>query len=285
MKLLGLTLGHNFFLETSALLDVRNCPKLQYCAISTKTNDVNLRKWWKSKFQAQFWTNFGFNFGPYLGPNIFFVSFIPLLDFRHCCKLSMYAISRKTKVQNLRKWQKKLIPGLILARLVQIWVPNIFFHGLLPLLYVRHCCKLSLYAISKKTNDPNSRKLRRTSFWAWFRPVGPKFGRWFFFKNLASSDTRYHCQLSLCIILGKTNDPFLRKLTNGWMDGQKYRRTRVISQDTVPLTSSVQYKNYKKLCFFAKKIQIRYQANMASNERNHRETEKEIQLSTKSYKS
>ena len=36
-----------FFLEVSALLDVRHCPKLQSCAISWKTNDANLRKWGK----------------------------------------------------------------------------------------------------------------------------------------------------------------------------------------------------------------------------------------------
>ena len=33
-----------FFLEVSALLDVRYCPKLQSCAISRKTNDATLRK-------------------------------------------------------------------------------------------------------------------------------------------------------------------------------------------------------------------------------------------------
>ena len=34
-----------FFFEVSALLDVRHCPKLQYCEISRKTNDANLTKW------------------------------------------------------------------------------------------------------------------------------------------------------------------------------------------------------------------------------------------------
>ena len=33
-----------FFFEVSALLDVRHCPKLQFCTISSKTNDANLRK-------------------------------------------------------------------------------------------------------------------------------------------------------------------------------------------------------------------------------------------------
>ena len=36
-----------FFLEVSALTDVRHCPKLQYCAISKKTNDTTLKKWQK----------------------------------------------------------------------------------------------------------------------------------------------------------------------------------------------------------------------------------------------
>ena len=45
-----------------------------------------------------------------------------------------------------------------------IIVPNLdpkkkkFFVDFLPLLDVRHCCKLSLYAVSGKTNEPNFRK-------------------------------------------------------------------------------------------------------------------------------
>ena len=62
-----------------------------------------------------------------------------------------------------------------------------------PLPDVRYCCKLSLYAIPRKYNNPNSRKWRKTSIWAWFRQVGPKFGpRNIFFKNLASSVTTYY---------------------------------------------------------------------------------------------
>ena len=41
LGLLGPNLGHISFLEASALLDVRHCPKLQSCAISRKTNDEN----------------------------------------------------------------------------------------------------------------------------------------------------------------------------------------------------------------------------------------------------
>ena len=50
----------------------------------------------------------------------------------------------------------------------------------------------------------------------------------FFLKNLASSVLTYHGQLSSCTISEKTNDPILRKLsdgqTNGWTDGRTDRR-------------------------------------------------------------
>ena len=42
----------------------------------------------------------------------------------------------------------------------------------------------------------------------------------FFFKNLAPSVTRCHVQLSSCTISGKTNDPILRKLSDGRTDGR-----------------------------------------------------------------
>ena len=43
----------------------------------------------------------------------------------------------------------------------------------------------------------------------------------FFFKNLVSSVTRYHDQLSSCTISEKTNDPILKKLS----DERTKRRT------------------------------------------------------------
>ena len=50
----------------------------------------------------------------------------------------------------------------------------------------------------------------------------------FFFKNLASSVTTYHSQLSPCTISEKTNDPISRKFcdarTDGQTDGQMDRR-------------------------------------------------------------
>ena len=42
-----------------------------------------------------------------------------------------------------------------LAPLTQIWASNFVCVCILPLLDVRHYCKLSLYAISKKPNEPN----------------------------------------------------------------------------------------------------------------------------------
>ena len=44
------------------------------------------------------------------------------------------------------KNDKKLILGLILAHLAQIWIPK-FFLRVLPQLVVRHCSKLSSHAI------------------------------------------------------------------------------------------------------------------------------------------
>ena len=59
----------------------------------------------------------------------------------------------------------------------------------------------------------------KTSFWAWFRPIGPKFGLPFFLKkNQASS---YHGQLLSCTIPEKTNDPISRKLSDRWADRHK----------------------------------------------------------------
>ena len=72
--------------------------------------------------------SFGPDFGPFCPkfgpPQKIFLWVLPLLDVRHSCKLSLYAISRKTKEPNLRKWLKNLVLGPILA---QIWAANFFF--------------------------------------------------------------------------------------------------------------------------------------------------------------
>ena len=56
---------------------------------------------WKNGKNPSFGTNFG-HFGPNLGTKIF----LPLLHVRHCCKLSLYATSRKTNESHLRKCKK-----------------------------------------------------------------------------------------------------------------------------------------------------------------------------------
>ena len=93
-------------------------------------------------------------------PHFFSLQVLPLLVVRQCSKLSSYAIWRKTNEPNLRKWQKKLILERILVCLAQIWPPQ-FFLQVLPLLVVRYCSKLSSYAISRKTNEPNWRKWQK----------------------------------------------------------------------------------------------------------------------------
>ena len=53
----------------------------------------------------------------------------------------------------------------------------------------------------------------------------------FFFKYLASSVTRYYSKLSSCTISEKNNDPILRKLGEGWMDGRTDRQQTYIQTD------------------------------------------------------
>ena len=98
-----------------------------------------------------------------------------------------------------------MVKNLILACLAQIWAPQFLggWGGGLPLLDVTHCRKLSMYAISRKTYDPNSTKWHKNLI------LGLMQVHWA--KTL--SVTRYHGQLSSCKISEKTNDPI-------WMDGR-----------------------------------------------------------------
>ena len=120
--------------------------------------------------------------------------------------------------QTWENGKKTLILGLIL----------IYFSLILPLIDVRHCCKLSFQGkLMIQTWEID----KKTSVWACFRPVEPKFGirkkNFFFFKDLASSITRYHGMLSSYTRLEKTNNQFLRKLSDGpdrRTDGQTDRQ-------------------------------------------------------------
>ena len=67
----------------------------------------------------------------------FFSWVLPLLDVRHCCKLSLYATSRKNNDSNSRKWQKNLM-GLILARWAHIWTAKIWLRKSLDIMVTYH---------------------------------------------------------------------------------------------------------------------------------------------------
>ena len=73
---------------------------------------------------------------------------------------------------------------------------------------------------------------KKPSFGPDFGPFGPNSDCHFFFfflKNLALQVTRYRGQLSWYTLSEKTNDPNLRKLSDGRTDRQMDRKTRVIS--------------------------------------------------------
>ena len=114
----------------------------------------------------------------------------------------------------------------------------------------------SLYAISRKTNESNLRKWQKKNklflglIWAHLTQIRVDK---FFFKNLASLVTRYHGQLSSCTT-EKTNDPILRKLSDGrdWFHRTRSNQRRAtnieILGDSVingitPVRLSSNYKN------------------------------------------
>ena len=92
---------------------------------------------------------------------------------------------------------------------------------------VRHCPKVQSCAISRKTNDANSKNGEKRHFRRNLVPLGLNSGHHFFSKALALSVTRYYPRLSSCTISEKTNDPILilsplvTKRTDGRTDGQK----------------------------------------------------------------
>ena len=93
---------------------------------------------------------------------------------------------------------KNLIVGLILTCFGPNLVPKIFLRVLL-LLDVINCCKLSLYAISRKTNDPNLKKWQKTQIHAQLRPLWPKLGSkkifsgFYLYQILYISQIHWHC--------------------------------------------------------------------------------------------
>ena len=112
--------------------------------------------------------------------------------------------------------QKMAILGPIFPELG----PLKLFLCVLHLLDVKHYCKLSLYAISRKTKDSNSRKWPKT--WFWGSALGPWAQIWaanFFLKKIwfsQSLDTMVSYHYVQC--QEKASDPILRKISDGWTD-------------------------------------------------------------------
>ena len=131
------------FFRVLPLLVVWHCSKLSY---------------YDKKYHHNFESDFG-SFWPKFGPNFFFFFFswvLPLLDFYivssyHCTQFQGKPINQT--------WEngKKPSFGPDFSPLGQNMDPKTF-SWILPLLHIRHCCKLYLYAISRKTNEPNLRK-------------------------------------------------------------------------------------------------------------------------------
>ena len=115
---------------------------------------------WENGQKPSFRTNFDPNF-PCPPPNFFFFfGVLPLQNVMHCCKLSLYAISRKTNEANLRKWPKLLFQVRFWPKFVPPSQTNKLF-GVLYLEDVMHCYKLSSYATSRETNESNLRKWQK----------------------------------------------------------------------------------------------------------------------------
>ena len=131
-------------------------------------------------------SNFGPDFGqfwPNLDPKKVFSLGLPLLVVIQYSKLSFYAIKKKLVNQTKENSEKPNFGGDCgpfsrhLPPPPPILPPYQFFSRVLPLLNARHCHKLSSYAISRKTYDPNSRKCQKNLFSDLIRLVGPKFGQ------------------------------------------------------------------------------------------------------------
>ena len=75
----------------------------------------------------------------------------------------------------------------------QIWTQIFFFVWIITSLVVRYCCKLSLHAITQKTNKPNLRKCKKKySFWLKFGT--PKLFSWIFYLYyMLDIVASYHC--------------------------------------------------------------------------------------------
>ena len=132
---------------------------------------------------------------------------LPLLDVIHCCKLSLYPISRKTNEPNLRKSQKN--PPSFCPEFSPFGPnlgPKFFFrrfylYQMLDIVASYHCMQFE----GKLKNQTWENGEKKPSFGSNFGPSRPnsllQFSFIFFFKNLASSVFRYHNPVIQCLII------------------------------------------------------------------------------------
>ena len=128
-------------------------------------------------------------------------------------------------------WEKGKKPNSGLHFRQNFGSPNFFVD------FISIRCYASLYAISKKTFDPNSVNWPKPSYWTWFKLVEPKFQSsiffvfcffvllcfvLFLFKNLAFSVTRSHVQLSPCTNIRRSL--MIESWANFVTDGPTHRR-------------------------------------------------------------
>ena len=104
----------NFFVALP-LLDVLHYCKLSLDVILRKTTEPNLRTWHKTQFQEQFWLLW-----PKFGFQKKFSWILPPLDVKHVRQAIIVCNLEKNNELNMRKWQKNLVLGPLLAQLAQI---------------------------------------------------------------------------------------------------------------------------------------------------------------------
>ena len=130
---------------------------------------------------------------------------------------------------------KSLVLDLILAPWTQIWAPKFFcefYVYLMVKIVARYYC-IQFQGKLMNQNWENGKNLSFGPNWAIWLKFMPR-NSFFFFKNLASSVTRYQCQLpaftiSKKLVIQSWENSVMDGRTDVQNDGQKDRRTSVIS--------------------------------------------------------
>ena len=135
----------------------------------------------------------------------FFSWILPLLNVRHCCKLSLYAILRKPNETNLRKGKK---PSSRTNFGSKIFFYEFFYlHYMLDIIASYHWMQFQWKLTNQTWENSN-----KPSVGIDFDPFGPKFHPKNFIINFNLLHVRYCCELSLHALSRKINGLNLRKL-------------------------------------------------------------------------